>query len=84
MAAFNDLLNRMAFFVNLRIGSFIAKLFGREPYVSWGALFKEHLIEYPYLKILRLINNNNIEEVPYEEIEYSDTLKIISVAGHKI
>jgi hypothetical protein len=83
MAGFDDLLSRMTFFVNLRIGSFIAKLFGREPYVSWRALFKEHIIEYPYLKILGLFKKNN-EEVPYGEMGYSDSLDIVSLADHKI
>jgi FkbM family methyltransferase len=82
MAAIDSLLNRMIFFVNLRIGSFIAKLFGKEPHVSWRALFREHFIEYPYFKVLGFFKD--INEIHYEEANHDDSIKLIKIADYKI
>lgn len=74
------MLRRLCFFFQLRIGSFFAKIIGKEPHVTWTALFREHFVEYPFHKIKGLVSKNN-ESNFFKITPYDDTLVVVTVGG---
>jgi FkbM family methyltransferase len=79
----------MIWYINVLLVSIIAKLFGREPYVSWSALFRYniHFAKLRYFKVLKFLKI--IEEIPYEEIphevvDHDESVKLIKIADYKI
>jgi FkbM family methyltransferase len=76
-------LQRVIRFFDLRIAPFVAKFMGREPYVNWGDLVKEHLIMYPYFRIKNLFIKPK-QKFLYTEEPYDNSRKIIRIDGHKV
>ena len=74
------MLKRLCFFFQLRIGSFFAKIIGREPYVTWNALFREHFAEYPFQKVKGLLSKNN-KSAFFKITPYDDELVVVAVGG---
>lgn len=73
-----------SFFLRLRLGSFFAKLAGQEPHVSWAALVREHLLEYPVQK-LRLLSGTDKRPLPEESVvRADDDFVVIRIDGHNI
>lgn len=77
------MIKRIVFFMRLRLGSFAAKLIGKEPYVTWRALFLEHFIKYPIEK-LKKIGGAKTAAIEYSEERYDDEYAIIAYNHHRI
>lgn len=68
--------------LKFRLSPFLAKLIGKEPYASWGGLFKEHCIDYLRGKIMRTPKGE--DDIPCLEEAYDDVKKIVSINGYKV
>jgi FkbM family methyltransferase len=78
------MLKRILSSLVFRVGSFFAKLIGREPYVTWRELFKIHLIDFPVLKIKNILGRGMKDTVQIGGKRINDDFTAVTFNGHKI